>query len=90
MATELALIEEITEDKWPEIYGVGKVNDYYERVRSELLSEVPDLTTVKGREAIASNSRKVSTSKTFVEKPGRAYLKFIKETKCATLKSIIR
>jgi len=90
MTTELALIDEITEDKWPEIYGVNKINDYYDRVRAELLSEVPDLTTVKGREAIASNSRKVSTSKTFVEKPGRAYLKFIKETKCAAIEKELR
>jgi len=90
MTTEIALIEEITEDKWPEIYGVNKINDYYDRVRAELLSEVPDLTTTKGREAIASNSRKVSTSKTFVEKPGRAYLKFIKETKCAAIEKELR
>lgn len=90
MTAELALIDEITEDKWPEIYGVNKINDYYDRVRAELLSEVPDLTTVKGREAIASNSRKVSTSKTLVEKPGRAYLKFIKETKCAAIEKELR
>jgi len=88
--TELALLDDITEDKWPEIYGVGKVNDYYERVKAEVLSVVPDLTTQKGRDAIASNSRKVSTSKTFVEKPGRAYLKYIKETKCAAIEKELR
>jgi len=86
----LVLTEEITEDKWPEIYGVGKVNDYYEQARAEALSEVPDLTTVKGREAIASNAHKVSRSKTFVEKPGRAYLKYIKETKCAAIEKELR
>ena len=87
---EVALLDDITEDKWPEIYGVGKVNDYYERVKAEVLSVVPDLTTQKGRDAIASNSRKVSTSKTFVEKPGRAYLKYIKETKCAAIEKELR
>lgn len=87
---ELALLDDITEDKWPEIYGVGKVNDYYERIKADVLSEVPDLTTVKGREAIASNSRRVSRSKTFVEKPGRAYLKYIKETKCADIEKELR
>ncbi len=87
---EVALLDDITEDKWPEIYGVGKVNDYYERVKAEVLSVVPDLTTQKGRDAIASNSRKVSTSKNFVEKPGRAYLKYIKETKCAAIEKELR
>lgn len=86
----LVLTGEITEDKWPEIYGVGKVNDYYEQARAEALSEVPDLSTVKGREAIASNAHKVSRSKTFVEKPGRAYLKYIKETKCAAIEKELR
>lgn len=90
MSNEVALLDDITEDKWPEIYGVGKVNDYYERVKAEVLSVVPDLTTQKGRDAIASNSRKVSTSKTFVEKPGRAYLKYIKETKCAAIEKELR
>lgn len=87
---EIALFHDITEDKWPQIYGVGKVKDYYEHVREELLSVVPDLTTAKGRKAIASNSRKVSTSKTFVEKPGRAYLKYIKETKCKAIEEELR
>jgi len=87
---EVALLDDITEDKWPEIYGVGKVNDYYERVKAEVLSVVPDLKTQKGRDAIASNSRKVSTSKTFVEKPGREYLKYIKETKCAAIEKELR
>jgi colicin import membrane protein len=86
----LVLTDEITEDKWPEIYGVGKVNDYYEQARAEALSEVPDLSTLKGREAIASNAHKVSRSKTFVEKPGRAYLKYIKETKCAAIEKELR
>jgi len=79
MSTEISLIEEITESKWPEIYGVGKVNSFYEKVKAHISKEVPDVTTAKGRAAIASNSGKVSSSKTAVEKPGRAYLKKIKE-----------
>jgi hypothetical protein len=88
--TELALLDDITEDKWPEVYGVGKVNDFYERVKAELLSKVPDLSTQKGRDAIASDAFKVSKSKTFVEKPGRAYLKYIKETKCKAIEEELR
>lgn len=79
MNTELAVIEDISEDKWPEVYGVGKVNDYYERVKSHVSKEVPDVTTDKGRKAIASLSGKVSSSKAAVEKPGRDYLRKIKE-----------
>jgi len=90
MSNEVALIEDITEEKWPEIYGVGKVNDFYERVKAELLSKVPDLSTQKGRDAIASDAFKVSKSKTFVEKPGRAYLKYIKETKCKAIEEELR
>ena len=79
MTTEIAIIENINEDKWPEIYGVGKVNDYYDRVKDYASKEIPDVSTAKGRAAIASLSGKVSSSKTAVEKPGRAYLKKIKE-----------
>lgn len=79
MSNELAIIEDISEEKWPEIYGVGKVNYFYEKVKLHVSQEVPDVTTAKGRAAIASNSGKVSSSKTAVEKPGRAYLKKIKE-----------
>jgi colicin import membrane protein len=79
MGTELAIIEEIKEEKWPEIYGKGNVNQFYEKVKDYVSKEVPDVTTDKGRKAIASLSGKVSSSKTAVEKPGRDYLRKIKE-----------
>lgn len=79
MSTEIAIIEDITEEKWPEVYGVGKVNSFYEKVKAHVSQEVPDVSTAKGRAAIASNSGKVSSSKTAVEKPGRDYLRKIKE-----------
>lgn len=75
---ELALIEDITEDKAPAIYGHNKLDGFYEDVKKKV-NEVPDLTTEKGRARIASLSSKVSSSKTAIEKPGRAYLKRIKE-----------
>jgi septal ring factor EnvC (AmiA/AmiB activator) len=40
---------------------------------------VPDISTDKGRKRIASLAAKVSRSKTAVEKPGRDYLKRLKE-----------
>lgn len=75
---EVALIEDITEDKAPAIYGHNKLDGYYDAVK-EKVNEVPDLSTVKGRARIASLSAKVSSSKAAVEKPGRAYLGKIKE-----------
>lgn len=43
MSTELALIDEITEDKYPQIYGKSGLGFYYDKVKTEVLSEVPDL-----------------------------------------------
>lgn len=79
MSTELALIDEITEDKYPAIYGKSGLGYYYDKVKAEVLSEVPDLTTAKGRARIASLAAKVSKSKTAVEGPGRTYLKQLKD-----------
>lgn len=79
MSTELALIEEITEDKYPEIYGRGGLDQFYDKVRDQVATEVPDLTTAKGRARIASLASNVSKSKVAVEKPGREYLKQLKD-----------
>lgn len=81
MTTETSLIalEDICVDKAPAIYGHNKLHAYVEAARAAVASEVPDLTTRKGRERIASLAAQVSRSKTAVEKPGREYLKRIKE-----------
>ncbi|HDS1203133.1 TPA: hypothetical protein QD004_002426 [Shewanella algae] len=78
-------IEEITEAKavelGPKLYSVaGALDAYFEHIRTEATSEVPDLTTKKGRDRIASLAASVSRSKTAIEKPGRAYLKHLKES----------
>ncbi|GAB1102144.1 MAG: hypothetical protein WManBPW_08010 [Shewanella algae] len=54
-------IEEITEAKavelGPKLYSVaGALDAYFEHIRTEATSEVPDLTTQKGRDRIASLS----------------------------------
>lgn len=79
MSTELALIEEITEDKYPQIYGKGGLDQFYDKVRDQVATELPDLTTAKGRARIASLASNVSKSKVAVEKPGREYLKQLKD-----------
>lgn len=47
------------------------VDPYIEKIRKEALSLVPDITTKKGREEIASMAFKVSRSKTYLEKAGK-------------------
>ena len=70
---------EVTADNAPAIYGMNKLSDFVAKAREAVIGEVPDLTTRKGRERIASLAAQVSRSKTAVEKPGRDYLKRIKE-----------
>ena len=79
MTQELALIEDIKEENYPVIYGRSGLDHFYEKVRAEVSSEVPDLTTAKGRARIASLAANVSKSKVAVEKPGREYLKQLKD-----------
>ncbi|QXI45525.1 hypothetical protein HU734_010215 [Pseudomonas wayambapalatensis] len=76
---KLIAIEEISEANAPAIYVAGGLKQFIDLVKSEVEGEVPDLTTRKGRERIASLAAKVSKSKTAVEKPGRDYLRRLKE-----------
>lgn len=79
MATKVIKIEEISADNAPTIYVSGGLTQFYEAVKAEVTGEVPDLKTAKGRARIASLAAKVSSSKAAVEKPGRDYLKRLKE-----------
>ncbi|WP_016711316.1 hypothetical protein [Pseudomonas monteilii] len=76
---KLIAIEEISEENAPAIYVAGGLQQFIDLVKGEVLGEVPDLTTRKGRERIASLAAKVSKSKAAVEKPGRDYLRRLKE-----------
>lgn len=76
---KLIAIEEISEANAPAIYVAGGLKQFIDMVKAEVEGEVPDLTTRKGRERIASLAAKVSKSKTAVEKPGRDYLRRLKE-----------
>ncbi|MDT3716260.1 hypothetical protein QVM48_22150 [Pseudomonas soli] len=76
---KLIAIEEISEANAPAIYVAGGLQQFIDLVKGEIEGEVPDLTTLKGRERIASLAAKVSKSKTAVEKPGRDYLRRLKE-----------
>ncbi|EEF6221914.1 hypothetical protein FV637_12275 [Salmonella enterica] len=75
--SELAIIE-IVSDMAPSIYVENGLEKFLEQIR-ESVKEVPDLSTAKGRARIASLAAQVSRSKTAVEKPGRDYLRHLKE-----------
>ncbi|MBC4044617.1 hypothetical protein [Klebsiella pneumoniae] len=75
--TDLAIIE-IAPDMAPAIYVENGLDSFLEKIRAGV-NEVPDLSTAKGRARIASLAAQVSRSKTAIEKPGRDYLKRLKE-----------
>ena len=75
--TELAVIE-IKPEQAPALYVANGLDTYLEQIR-QAVNEVPDLSTDKGRKRIASLAAQVSRSKTAIEKPGREYLKRLKE-----------
>ena len=72
--TDLNVIE-IKPEQAPALYSAGGLNGFLEQIR-ELAKEVPDVTTKKGRDRIGSL---VGSSKSAIEKPGREYLKRLKE-----------
>lgn len=75
--TDLTVIE-IKPEQAPVLYVSGGLDTYLEQIR-QAVNEVPDLSTKKGRDRVASLAAQVSRSKTAIEKPGREYLKRLKE-----------
>ncbi|HHB7661026.1 TPA: hypothetical protein ACN7L9_000821 [Klebsiella pneumoniae] len=74
---DLTVIE-IKPEQAPALYRAGGLDAYLEQIR-QAVNEVPYLTTKKGRDRVASLAAQVSRSKTAIEKPGREYLKRLKE-----------
>ena len=75
---QVITIDDISEENAPTIFVAGGLSRFIEAVKDEVCAEVPDLTTKKGRDRIASLSATVSKRKAAVEKPGRDYLRHIK------------
>lgn len=75
--TDLAVLE-IKPEQAPALYVPNGLDAYLEQIRQQV-NEVPDLSTAKGRARVASLAAQVSRSKTAIEKPGRDYLKRLKE-----------
>ena len=75
--TDLTVIE-IKPEQAPVLYVAGGLDAYLEQIR-QAVNEVPDLSTKKGRDRVGSLAAQVSRSKTAIEKPGREYLRRLKE-----------
>lgn len=75
--SELTVIE-VTPEQAPVLYVPNGLDAYLDQIR-KAVNEVPDLSTKKGRDRVASLAAQVSRSKTAIEKPGREYLKRLKE-----------
>ncbi|WP_227734672.1 coiled-coil domain-containing protein [Yersinia proxima] len=75
--TGLVVID-IKPESYPTLYIPNGLDSFLDQIRQEV-SEVPDLSTAKGRARVASLAASVSSSKAAIEKPGRDYLKKLKE-----------
>ncbi|HGP0847002.1 TPA: hypothetical protein ACLFOS_001911 [Yersinia enterocolitica] len=76
-STGLVVID-IKTESYPTLYVTNGLDKYLSQIR-QAVNEVPDVTTAKGRARIASLAAGASRSKTAIEKPGREYLRHLKE-----------
>ena len=61
------------------LFAPGGLDNLLAKIAEEARSLVPDTSTKKGRDAIASNAHKVARSKTYLEEIGKGYAAEIKE-----------
>lgn len=61
------------------LFSPGGLDSLLVQIAEEARSLVPDTSTKKGRDAIASNAHKVARSKTYLEEIGKTYAAQIKE-----------
>ena len=63
-----------------EVFTTSKgLDPIIEKIKAEVLSVIPDVSTKKGRDAIASNAAKVSRSKTYLDGIGKELVDKLKE-----------
>jgi len=72
-------VEQIDALTAPAIYYKDGLKPYFEYISNLVRTEVVDATTKEGQARLVTLAAEVSRSKVAVEKPGRAYLKAIKE-----------
>lgn len=76
-STGLVVID-IKPESYPTLYVTNGLDKFLNQIR-QAVNEVPDVSTAKGRARIASLAASASRSKTAIEKPGREYLRHLKE-----------
>ena len=69
MTNEVIVIENLNP---VEAFKAGGIKPIIDAIRDEVIGEVPDLATKKGRDRIASLAHKVAKSKTALDKAGKA------------------
>ncbi|HDL8434759.1 hypothetical protein A6J63_018970 [Yersinia enterocolitica] len=80
MINEIHLPEVIIkDDAAPALYTNGGLKAFVDQVRQAVKNEVVDATTKEGRARGKSLARRISSSKSAIEKPGRDYLRRLKE-----------
>lgn len=72
---ELVTIEE---KNIPEVFTTGGLDPIVQKIRDEVTSTVPDITTPKGRKECASLAHKVARSKTYLDSLGKTLVSEIK------------
>ncbi|ELZ4048437.1 hypothetical protein UL603_001324 [Yersinia enterocolitica] len=72
------VVTDIKPESYPTLYVTNGLDKYLSQIR-QAVNEVPDVTTAKGRARIASLAASASRSKAAIEKPGREYLRHLKE-----------
>lgn len=77
-STELALVP--TKENALQVFqAVNGLDPYLQQIRAEIDGFIPDVTTRKGREAIASIAHKVARSKTALDNVGKELVAELKE-----------
>ena len=71
MGTEIITLETLNEIVPADVFKKGGINPILDAIRAEVEGIVPDTTTAKGRNAIASLAHKVAKSKTLIDKMGK-------------------
>jgi hypothetical protein len=61
------------------LFAPGGLEDLLARIEAEARALVPDLTTKKGQEAIASNAARVARSKTYLDDLGKGFVADLKK-----------
>lgn len=68
MSNELAVLENVNA---VEVFVAGGTDKILQAIRDEVINDIPDTTTAKGRAEIASRAHKVAKSKVAIDKLGK-------------------